>query len=210
MITPYFILLLNYIGIISFSISGALKAGDKDMDLFGFIVLGYSTALAGGIMRDLLIGRIPPQNITYLPYQLAAILTAVAMFAIYDRLDRHRDFFLYPDAIGLGTFAAVGAQIAMSKGFNILGVMAMASITAAGGGVVRDLLAAEIPQILRKEIYATAAAFGGLIYEGLYYLAGTDTALLGTALIVAGIRIVSLYFGLELPHIRTRPSRSAQ
>ncbi|MEZ0248774.1 MAG: trimeric intracellular cation channel family protein [Thermoproteus sp.] len=199
MIANLIIEALNYVGIVAFAVSGALKAGEKDMDLLGFIVLGFSTALAGGIIRDILLGRFPPVNITSLPYQLTAILASTATFVLYDRINKYRDVVLYPDAVGLGAFAAIGADIAARAGLNPLAVMAMAAITAAGGGVVRDVLSAEVPLILRREVYATAAAVGGLIYLALLYLAGREAALLGTAFSVTGLRLASLRFQWELP-----------
>ncbi|MGC9131578.1 MAG: trimeric intracellular cation channel family protein, partial [Pyrobaculum sp.] len=75
-----FVELLNYVGIVAFALSGALKAGEKDMDLLGFVVLGFSTALAGGIIRDLLLGRVPPVNVVYMPYSLTAIAASLAAF----------------------------------------------------------------------------------------------------------------------------------
>jgi uncharacterized membrane protein YeiH len=87
---------LNYVGIVAFAVSGALKAGEKDMDLLGFVVLGFSTALAGGIIRDVLLGRVPPTNITYLPYPLTAIMASLATFFLYPQLRRYRDAVLYP------------------------------------------------------------------------------------------------------------------
>lgn len=195
---------LNYVGIIAFAVSGALKAGEKDLDLLGFLVLGYSTALAGGIIRDLILGIVPPTNITSLPYQLSAIGASAFTFALYDKVSKYRDVVLYPDALGLGAFAAIGADIALKRGLNPLGVAAMAAITAAGGGVVRDVLAAEIPLVLRKEIYATAAAIGGLVYLSLYYIEGREAALLGTIISVVALRLLSLRYGWELPRLKRR------
>lgn len=202
MIADAIIEVLNYIGIIAFAVSGALKAGEKGMDLLGFIVLGFSTALAGGIIRDVLLGRLPPVNITSVPYQLTAVAAAIVTFVFYDKVSRHRDVVLYPDAVGLGAFAAIGADVAFRSGLNPLAVMAMAAVTAAGGGVVRDVLAAEIPLVLRREVYATAAAVGGGLYMILYYMFGRETALLGTAAIVAALRLASLHYGWELPKVK--------
>ncbi|MCI4465065.1 MAG: trimeric intracellular cation channel family protein [Thermoproteus sp.] len=195
---------LNYVGIVAFAVSGALKAGEKGMDLLGFVVLGFSTALAGGIIRDVLLDRLPPINIAYLPYQLTAISASIGTFALYDKVNRHRDVVLYPDAVGLGAFAAIGADVALRAGLNPLAVVAMAAITAAGGGVVRDVLAAEIPAVLRREIYATAAAVGGGIYMVLYYSLGRGPALLGTTAVVVALRLASLHYGWELPRVKNR------
>ncbi|MBP1448485.1 MAG: trimeric intracellular cation channel family protein, partial [Thermoproteus sp.] len=176
---------------------------EKDMDLLGFVVLGFSTALAGGIIRDLMLGRTPPVNLIHVPYQLAAVAASLATFALYEKIHKHKDVVLYPDALGLGAFSAIGADAAVARGLNPLAVMAMAAITAAGGGVVRDVLAAEIPTILRREIYATAAAVGGLVYMALYP-AGRGAALLGTTAAVTALRIASLRFGWELPRLKNK------
>jgi uncharacterized membrane protein YeiH len=200
---------LNYVGIVAFAVSGALKAGEKDMDLLGFVVLGFSTALAGGIMRDILLGRVPPVNITYLPYPLTAILASVATFYLYPYLRRYRDVVLYPDAVGLGAFAAIGADVAASycpthtEGGCWLTVVMLSALTAAGGGVVRDVLAAEIPVVLRREVYATAAAAGGLVYLATLPL-GREMAMIITILAVTAIRIVALMKGWELPRAARR------
>ncbi|MGC8994080.1 MAG: trimeric intracellular cation channel family protein [Pyrobaculum sp.] len=199
--------LLNYVGIVAFALSGALKAGEKDMDLLGFVVLGFSTALAGGIIRDLLLGRVPPVNVVYMPYSLTAIAASLAAFFLYPYVKRFRDYVLYPDAVGLGAFAAIGADLTASYcqmrglGNCWLMVMMLSSVTAAGGGVVRDVLAGEVPAVLRREIYASAAAVGGLIYLAASAL-GREVAMLVTIVAVTAIRIVSLTRGWELPRVR--------
>jgi uncharacterized membrane protein YeiH len=197
---------LNYVGIVAFAVSGALKAGEKDMDLLGFVVLGFSTALAGGIIRDVLLGRVPPTNITYLPYPLTAILASLATFFLYPQLSRYRDAVLYPDAVGLGAFSAIGADITATYCSARVGdgcwltVAMLSALTAAGGGIVRDVLAAEIPTVLRREVYATAAATGGLVYLAALPL-GRDVAMVATILVVTAVRLLSLWRGWELPRI---------
>jgi uncharacterized membrane protein YeiH len=197
---------LNYVGIVAFAVSGALKAGEKDMDLLGFVVLGFSTALAGGIIRDVLLGRVPPTNITYLPYPLTAILASLATFFLYPQFRRYRDAVLYPDAVGLGAFSAIGADITATYCSARVGdscwltVAVLSALTAAGGGIVRDVLAAEIPTVLRREVYATAAATGGLVYLAALPL-GRDVAMVATILVVTAVRLLSLWRGWELPRI---------
>lgn len=197
--------ILNYVGIVAFALSGALKAGEKDMDIFGFAVLGFSTALAGGIIRDVLLGRVPPVNIAYLPYPLTALLTSIVAFYLYPYVKRFKDLVLYPDAVGLGAFAAIGADIAASYCQNMedcwLTVMMISSLTAAGGGVVRDILSNEVPVILRREIYATAAALGGLVYI-LSLPLGRGVAMLVTIIVVTSLRLISLVKGWELPRLK--------
>lgn len=198
---------LNYLGMVAFAFSGALKAGEKDMDLLGFVVLGFSTALAGGIIRDLLLGRVPPANVVYVPYPLTAIVASLAAFFLYPHVKRIRNYVLYPDAVGLGAFAAIGADVTASYcqlrglGNCWLTIMMLSSVTAAGGGIVRDILAGEVPAVLRREIYASAAAVGGLIYLATLTL-GREVAMIITIVAVTAIRIVSLARGWELPRIR--------
>ncbi len=197
---------LNYVGIVAFAVSGALKAGEKDMDLLGFVVLGFSTALAGGIIRDVLLGRLPPINITYLPYPITAILASIFTFFLYPHVRRYRDVVLYPDAVGLGAFSAIGADITAAYCSARVGdscwltVAMLSALTAAGGGIVRDVLAAEIPAVLRREVYATAAAAGGLVYLATLPL-GRDVAMVTTILVVTTIRLLSLWRGWELPRV---------
>jgi uncharacterized membrane protein YeiH len=197
---------LNYVGIVAFAVSGALKAGEKDMDLLGFVVLGFSAALAGGIIRDVLLGRAPPTNITYLPYPLTAILASLATFFLYPQFRRYRDAVLYPDAVGLGAFSAIGADITATYCSARVGdscwltVAVLSALTAAGGGIVRDVLAAEIPTVLRREVYATAAATGGLVYLAALPL-GRDVAMVATMLVVTAVRLLSLRRGWGLPRI---------
>ncbi|MEM0484091.1 MAG: trimeric intracellular cation channel family protein [Pyrobaculum sp.] len=199
--------ILNYVGIIAFAISGALKAGEKDMDLLGFLTLGFSTALAGGIMRDVLLGRVPPVNVIYLPYPLTAVIASLLAFLLYPYVKRFKDYVLYPDAVGLGAFAAIGADITANycptHGVQNcwLAVMMLSALTAAGGGVVRDVLAGEIPAVLRREIYASAAALGGLVYLAATPL-GREAAMLTTIAVVTAIRLAALTRGWELPRVK--------
>ena len=160
----------NYIGIAAFSASGSLKAIEKNMDLLGVLVLGFSTALGGGIISDVLLGIYPPINLTYLPYPLAAIATSLAVFTFYRFFEHARRPLLYFDAVGLGAFAVSGASLAYSIYPSPLLVVSIGAITAVGGGVVRDVLANEVPMVLTREFYATAAILGAGLYYILAYL----------------------------------------
>lgn len=194
--------ILNYVGIIAFAVSGALKAIEKDMDLLGVVVLGFSTALVGGITRDVLLGVTPPVNITYLPYPITAIVASLAALPFARYVTRGIKPFLYADALGLGAFTAIGAQVAFTHGINPLGIAMLASITAVGGGVVRDLLANEVPMVLSREVYATASIIGGFAYWPLVELLPGDAALIVTVL-VSSIRIAAIERGWSLPRARS-------
>ena len=201
---------LNYIGIMAFATSGAFKAYEKNLDILGGIVLGSSVALAGGIIRDVLLGIFPPTNIVYLPYPATAITSSLIAYIFYPCFSKFRESLMYADAIGLGTFAAVGAEIAYQHGLNILGIILMATITATGGGVIRDVLAGEVPVIFKRDIYATIAMLGGIIYVLLRPLVGGEVDILMTALIIILIRFVIITKGLDKSYItiRIRPQLS--
>ncbi|ADY00868.1 MAG: trimeric intracellular cation channel family protein [Vulcanisaeta sp.] len=193
--------IFNYIGIMAFAASGAFKAYEKDLDILGGVVLGSSVALAGGIIRDILIGVFPPTNIVYLPYPIMAIIASLMAYVFYPCISRYRNALMYADAIGLGTFSAVGAEIAAEHGLNILGVILMAAVTATGGGVVRDVLAGEIPTIFRRDIYATVAVLGGIIYLVFRSLLGSETAVFATAIIIIITRFVIIMKGLDKAYV---------
>ncbi|MDT7969854.1 MAG: trimeric intracellular cation channel family protein [Vulcanisaeta sp.] len=198
---------LNYVGIIAFATSGAFKAYEKGLDILGGIVLGSSVALAGGIIRDVLLGIFPPTNIVYLPYAVTAITASIVAYAFYPLVSRFREAFLYADAVGLGTFAAVGAEIAYQHSLNILGIILMAAITATGGGVVRDVLAGEVPVIFRRDIYATIAMLGGILYVILRPVVGGEVDILVTAVSIILVRFVIIMKGLDKSYVTIRMVR---
>ncbi|MFP3280265.1 MAG: trimeric intracellular cation channel family protein [Vulcanisaeta sp.] len=198
---------LNYVGIIAFATSGAFKAYEKGLDILGGIVLGSSVALAGGIIRDALLGIFPPTNIVYLPYAVTAITASIVAYAFYPLVSRFREAFLYADAVGLGTFAAVGAEIAYQHSLNILGIILMAAITATGGGVVRDVLAGEVPVIFRRDIYATIAMLGGILYVILRPVVGGEVDILVTAVSIILVRFVIIMKGLDKSYVTIRMVR---
>jgi len=161
--------LANYIGVTVFAISGSMKAIKKGMDLLGVLVLGFSTALGGGIIADLLLGKTPSTNLIYLPYPLTAFVSSLFTFIFYKVFSNANKPLLYADAIGLGAFASSGASLAYSVYYSPLLVVMIGTITAVGGGVIRDLLSNEIPLVLTREFYATAAIIGSFIFFLLRY-----------------------------------------
>ena len=184
----------NVVGIIAFSVAGSLKAIERRMDLLGVLTLGVSTSLAGGIIADVLLGKFPPSNLTEVQYPAIAIVSSALTFAFFRKVSKLRRPLLYADALGLGAFTASGASLAYSVDPNPVLVTLVGTITAVGGGVLRDVLANEVPLVLTREFYATAAIIGSLTYYALAYLGlfrGYLTAvvlLLTFALRVAAIR----------------------
>jgi len=190
----------NYIGIVAFAVSGSMKAIRKGMDLLGVIVLGFVTALGGGIISNVLLGIYPPVNLTYLPYPLTAIAAGVATFVFYRFFNNVGKPLIYADAVGLGAFSASGASLAYSVSHNPLLVTLVGAITAVGGGVVRDLLANEIPMVLTREFYATAAIIGSLTYFMLRLIGlGDSTSALVSMIATIALRFIAVRFRWELP-----------
>ncbi len=212
-------LLLIYIfeilGTIMFSISGAMFAIKNKLDLLGIIIIAFTTALGGGIIRDIFIGAIPPRIFFNYQYIVLSFLCSLVVFAIYKLsicyFERRKQILiklsLVFDAIGLGTFSIVGVNIAIESQYsqNAFIAIFVGFITAVGGGIVRDVLCVEIPSIFkRNEIYATAAILGSGIYYSLYKLNINDTfSSIISIIIVFVVRMVTIKYKLSLPDIKT-------
>ncbi|AFZ66582.1 trimeric intracellular cation channel family protein [Deinococcus peraridilitoris] len=192
---------LDLIGIFAFSLSGALLAVRKRFDLLGVVVLGCVTAVGGGSIRDTLTGTVPPVYLRDETYLWVAILGAMSGFLFGPRLERFDRTLSVFDTLGLALFAVSGALGGITLGFGPLGVVFVGALSGVGGGVIRDVLAGEVPQVLyrRDQLYATAAACGALT---VYLLHGQVSDLLGQllgALVVIGLRWLSRRGRVRLP-----------
>lgn len=190
----------DIIGTIVFAISGALAAGRKDLDIFGVIVLATVTAIGGGTLRDLVLGATPVFWVTESYY--LAVIAASAVATVYLHRSRifHQSLLLYADALGLATFTIIGFDkaYAMTGQYEI--AIMMAVVTAVVGGMVRDVLAGEIPLVLRKEIYASACLFGALLYAGLDYINFDQSIAAAMVMsLVFVIRVLAFKYGFSLP-----------
>lgn len=170
------------------------------MDLFGVLVLGFVTAVVGGIVRDVLIGAVPPASVASwhnLALALVAGLLVFRFFGLFDRLRHPVQFF---DAAGLGVFAVAGTQKALEHGINWPMAAVLGVISGIGGGVARDVLTAQVPTVLRADIYAVAALAGALamVAGDTLGLPPTAAALAGIALCIF-LRLMALYRGWKLP-----------
>lgn len=198
--------LLDLLGVAVFAASGALAAGRKSLDLLGVVVLAAVTAIGGGTIRDVLLDRHPVFWIAD-PTYLVVIIAAALLTVVWTRYVRPPDESLsVADALGLGFFAIGGAQIAEEAGLSAIIIVLMATITGSAGGVIRDVLSAEIPLIFRRgQLYASTAIVGSTAYL-LLIGAGVDrtvAALLGMVTIVA-LRLASVLWGLRLPVFELR------
>ena len=191
---------LDLVGVVVFAVSGALEAGRKRMDVFGAVVLALVTALGGGTLRDVILQHGLVFWVADPTYVIAVTLAALAAFALVRRVPLPRRFLLVADAGGLAVFAVLGTQKALSAGAAPVVALGMGVITGVAGGVLRDVLCNEVPLVLRREIYATAALSGGLLFWLLRQL-GTNEAwatALG-ALCVFAVRLVAVRLNLDLP-----------
>ncbi|MFI5532593.1 trimeric intracellular cation channel family protein [Kitasatospora sp. NPDC051853] len=193
---------LDLIGIFVFALSGGLLAVRKNMDIFGICVLAEATALGGGVMRDLVIGATPVVAFTNLGYFLTPLLAGLVVFFLHPEVERINRSVQTLDALGLGLFCVTGTAKAHDYGLGSVSSVALGMLTAAGGGVIRDVLAHETPSLLRwdREIYAVPALVGAAMVAVLT-ATGTLTTATGTAAALTAfvLRMLALKFGWRAP-----------
>lgn len=197
------LLVLDLIGTFVFALSGGAAGVKERLDLFGVLVLSFAAASAGGIMRDLLIGAVPPAAISdwrYLAVSLLAGLVVFFWFPRSERLRKLRNLVLIFDAAGLALFAVAGTQKALGYRLNPVMAALLGMLTGIGGGMLRDVLTAEVPAVLRSELYAVAALAGALLVVAGHMLnfPPTVVAIAGAALCF-GIRLIAIRRGWHLP-----------
>lgn len=205
-----FIFIIEMVGTIAFAISGAMTGIEKKMDVFGIAILGLTTAVGGGVIRDMIIGQIPPQTFKHPIYAITAIVTAIIIFllAYFNQLKINTRFYelliLAMDSFGLGIFTVVGISTAInvSDNFGNFLLIFVGVLTGVGGGVLRDVMAGNTPYIFVKHVYACASLAGAIACVYAIPIMGIKNAMiLGTFLIVL-IRFLSAYFKWNLPRIK--------
>ena len=192
--------ILDLIGTAVFAITGALVAGRKRMDTFGVVILGCVTAMGGGTLRDLTLGRSPVFWVESPHYLAIATLAAIGTFVVAHRWRLPGTILAYADAVGLAVFTVIGfeAGIQTTGSYGISIVMGMT--TGVVGGIIRDVLAGEIPLIFHKEVYASASLVGAaLLALGTHLQWAPTLALVLAILTTLGIRIAAIHWDLTLP-----------
>lgn len=157
------VLIPNLVGTFVFALSGGVAGVKGRVDLFGLAVLAFAAGNAGGITRDLLLGRFPAGSMSDWRYLAVSVLAAVVVFFWYPDIDRRRRLVLYFDAAGLALFAVTGTLAALSAGISPVMAPVMGMLTGIGGGILRDVLVNETPAVLKSELYAVAALAAGLV-----------------------------------------------
>lgn len=194
--------IIEILGTLAFAISGIRLASAKHFDWFGAYVVGFTTAIGGGTMRDLMLSQTPfwMLDSSYLIVTAFAMLIVIGFSRYLIKLNN--TFFIF-DAVGLGLFTVVGIEKTLSAGFPLWVAIIMGTMTGAAGGVLRDIMINEEPLIFRKEIYALACVAGGVVFGACMLVGITGgTAQVITAVSVIAVRVVAVRFGLKLPVLK--------
>lgn len=202
--------IFDMIGTIAFAISGALVGVARRMDIFGMAVLALATAIGGGIVRDVLLGYFPPNSLRNIVYVTMVISVTIIVFIIYNsRYRKHamgprsRASYLLADAVGLASFTVTGA----SAGFKLypelpIFIVLLGTITAVGGGIIRDMLAQRIPSVLKEDVYALPSVIGGIVYYLMVISNWVGEAVYGSFTVVLVIRLLAIKYNWSLPKVR--------
>jgi uncharacterized membrane protein YeiH len=195
-----FLVVLDLMGVAVFAASGALAAVHAKLDVFGVVVLAAVTAIGGGVVRDVLLGITPPRSLTQWPYLVVPAVVALLVFRWHPAIARLRRAVQLADALGLALFVTTGTSVALATGAPAVTSALVGVITGIGGGVLRDVLLREIPTVLRREVYAVAAALGAVVV-----VLGDRLALppvpvaLAAAALVAAVRVLALWRHWNVP-----------
>ena len=192
--------LLDIIGTMAFAMSGALTAMNKKMDPFGVFIIAFVTAVGGGTLRDIMIGRTPVGWMLDLKYVYVIIIGFILAIIFRKKFDRLRTSLFLFDTIGLGVFTLIGLEKGINIGLHPVICVALGTMTACFGGVIRDILCTEIPVIFRREIYATICILGGIVFFILREFNLENAVLyLTTSLVIISVRLMAVKFKWYLP-----------
>ena len=201
--SEFFIYVLDLFGTVAFAITGAFKAIEKKFDIIGILVLATITGVAGGTIRDVILGRIP-NSIVDPTYVIVTIASGITIFFLYSRLKKHWNLFLKFDAIGLGVFTIIGATFAYNIfGLNFLAILLAGVLTAAGGGILRDIFVNQVPIVFVKEFYLSASFIGIVIFSVILYFTNElyYATIVGIAL-TSSLRLIAMKYNWNLPKVK--------
>ena len=202
-----FLLILEIIGTVAFAVSGAMTGLSKKMDIFGVVILGLTTAVGGGMIRDLVLGLTPPAMFTNPIYAAVAAVVSVIVFlpavrrwlTAYGRV--REILMLVMDSLGLGVFTVVGIQRAYTatdhRGLFLLVFVGV--VTGVGGGLLRDVMAGQTPYIFVKHVYASASIIGAILCVALWAPLGATMAMILGASVILAIRLLAAHYHWSLP-----------
>jgi uncharacterized membrane protein YeiH len=193
---------IDILGTIAFAISGVLVAMNKKMDLFGILIIAFVTAVGGGTLRDMLIGQTPVGWMNDMTFTYAILGSTVLAVILRNKINYLRTSLFLFDTIGIGLYTVIGIEKGLSAGLHPIICIALGTMSACFGGVIRDILCNEIPVIFRKEIYATACILGGLTYFLIRKLPiESDFVFMIAGAVVILVRLLAVKFKIALPNI---------
>lgn len=198
-----FIYILDLFGTMAFAVTGAFKAIEHKSDIVGILLLATITGVAGGTMRDVIMGQFP-NSLSDPVYVIITVLSGVAIFFLYSHLKKHWNLFLKFDAIGLGVFTIIGATFAYNLvGLNFLAIMLAGMLTAVGGGILRDVFVTQVPIVFVKEFYISASFIGVVVFYFTLYFGGElySATILGISLTTT-LRLIAMKFNWNLPRAK--------
>jgi len=201
--SDFFIYVLDLFGTVAFAITGAFKAIEKKFDIIGILVLATITGVAGGTIRDVVLGRVP-NSIVDPTYVIVTIASGIVIFFLYSRLKKHWNLFLKFDAIGLGVFTIIGATFAYNIfGLNFLAILLAGVLTAAGGGILRDIFVNQVPIVFVKEFYLSASFIGIVIFSIILYFTNElyYATIVGITL-TSSLRLIAMKYNWNLPKVK--------
>ena len=189
----------------AFAVTGAFKAIEHKADIVGIIILATITGVAGGTIRDVILGKELPNSLIDPSYVIITVASAIVIFLLHSKMKKHWNVFLKFDAIGLGVFTVIGATFAYNMfGMNFLVIVLSGMLTAIGGGILRDVFVSQTPIVFVKELYASASFLGAagfylviLLTNDVY--AGTISGLL----LATGLRMVAMKYNWNLPKVKS-------
>jgi len=189
----------------AFAVTGAFKAIEHKADIVGIIILATITGVAGGTIRDVILGKELPNSLIDPSYVIITVVSAIVIFLLHSKMKKHWNVFLKFDAIGLGVFTVIGATFAYNMfGMNFLVIVLSGMLTAIGGGILRDVFVSQTPIVFVKELYASASFLGAAAFYLVILLtndvyAGTISGLL----LATGLRMVAMKYNWNLPKVRS-------
>ena len=193
---------IDILGTIAFAISGVLVAFNKRMDLFGILIIAFVTAVGGGTLRDILIGETPVSWMKDMTYTYVILTSAIFAVIFRKKIDYLRTSLFLFDTIGIALYTLVGIEKGVNAELHPIICIALGTMTACFGGVIRDILCNEIPVIFRKEIYATACILGGVTYFLLTrFPIDNNLVFIISGVVVITIRLLAVKFKIALPNI---------
>jgi uncharacterized membrane protein YeiH len=190
----------DYFGTLVFAITGGLAAAEKKLDFGGFFLLAFLTGVGGGTVRDLVLDHGPVFWTERPVYVLLCLAGAVVVYVAGERVGQRRRVLVWCDAVGLAVFSVIGAGIALQLEFRPITAVLMGALTATGGGLIRDVVRNELPLMLYREVYMTAAAAGAAVMVGLDGIAAPTPVAMGAGASLAfALRAAGIGFDLHLP-----------